>query len=254
MVELKNCYYRYPGKKMLLKDISFSLDKNEIMAVLGKNGTGKTTMLKCLTGILKWEKGQTFIDGKSINLKDGMNEIGYVPQGHNLPFPYTVSEMISMGRAKHIGIFSMPSKRDMIKVDEIIEEIGIQDLKDCSCTELSGGQLQLVYIARALVSNPKLLILDEPESHLDFKNQLMVMKLIRRLADEKDLACIINTHYPDHALKISDKTLLLGDGNYLTGNTNELITEDNIKKYFDVDAKIISYVHENMNLRTIVAV
>lgn len=253
MVELKNCYYRYPGKNMILENISFSLDKSEIMTILGQNGTGKTTMLKCLTGILKWERGQTFINGKKVSFRSNINEIGYVPQAHNLPFPYTVSEMIAMGRAKHIGLFSMPSKKDKIKVEEIIEEIGIQHIKNSPCTELSGGQLQLVYIARALVANPKILILDEPESHLDFKNQLMILKLVKRLAKEKDLACIINTHYPEHALKISDKTLFLGTSEYIVGNTKQIITEKNIKRFFDIDAKIVSFMHGNQNLKTIVA-
>lgn len=155
-------------------------------------------MLKCLTSILKWERGQTFINGRSLSSNKSLSEIGYVPQVHNLSFPYTVRELVTMGRARYIGLFSLPSREDRKKVDEVLEEFGLEQLKDTPCTQLSGGQLQLIYIARALAADPKVLILDEPESHLDFKNQLMILKLIKKLAREKDLACIFNTHYPEH--------------------------------------------------------
>jgi len=108
------------------------------------------------------------------------------------------------------------------------------------CTELSGGQLQLVYIARALVNEPQLLIMDEPESHLDFRNQHLVLNLIRKLREERGISCIINTHYPDHALRISDDTLMLGRGRYSFGRSEDIITEENMKEFFEVNVKILS--------------
>lgn len=255
MIEIKNGYYRYPNKKYILNDITFSLDKGETLTILGKNGTGKTTMLKCIAGLLRWEKGEMLVNGVNAhkNFELLSHEIGYVPQMRNISFPYTVREMILMGRAKHIGILSTPNRSDQMIVDAIIEEFGIDDIRNCPCTELSGGQLQLVYIARSLVSNPRILILDEPESHLDFKNQHMIMGLIRRITEEKQLTCIINTHYPEHALKISDKTLLINNYDYIFGSTEDIVTEENIKKYYDIDIKMLEFMHENIMHKTIVA-
>ena len=134
-----------------------------------------------------------------------------------------------MGRAKHINVFSTHKKEDYDIVNETLDELKISSIKHHACTQLSGGQLQLVYIARALVAKPQILILDEPETHLDFNNQHMLMNLIRKITDEKELCCIINTHYPDYALK----------GEHSFGNTQELLTPKNMKTYFDMETKLI---------------
>lgn len=256
MIEIKNGYYKYPNKDYILNNISFALNKGETLTILGKNGTGKTTMLKCIAGLLQWEKGEMVVNGVSASKGIGKlsYQIGYVPQMRSIPFPYTVREMILMGRAKHISIVSTPRKDDEVIVDNIIEEFGINDIRNYPCSELSGGQLQLVYIARALVSSPSILILDEPESHLDFKNQNMVLELIKRVTEEKQLTCIINTHYPEHALKISNKTLCINNYDYIFGNTEDIVTEENIKKYYDIDIKLLEFVHNNKKYKTIVAV
>jgi len=123
---------------------------------------------------------------------------------------------------------------------EALETVGIIDLKDRLCSQLSGGQLQLVYIARALVNEPQLLIMDEPESHLDFRNQYIILNLIKKLREDRGISCIINTHYPDHALKISDYTLMLGRGRYIFGCSDDIVTEKNMKEFFEVNVKILS--------------
>ncbi len=253
ILEVKNGSFAYPGQDLLLQDISFTLEENEILAVLGQNGIGKTTMLKCLTGILKWKSGNTFIDGEILDAKQRIDQIGYVPQARNLSFPYTVKEMVSMGRSKYIGTFSVPSKEDKQRVHEVLQEINIEHLKDTPCTQLSGGQLQLVYIARAIVSDPKVLIFDEPESHLDYKNQLMILKLIKGIVENKDISCIINTHHPEHAMKISDKTLFIGKNDYSFGETSKVITENNLEKYLDVKAKIATFSFEEQSVKSVIA-
>jgi len=253
ILEVINGSFAYPGRELILNDINFILKEREILSVLGQNGIGKTTMLKCLTGILKWKNGNTFIDGEILDAKQQTNQIGYVPQAQYLSFPYTVEEMVSMGRSKYVGIFSVPSKKDKQRVNEVLQEIGIERLKDTPCTQLSGGQLQLVYIARAIVSDPKVLIFDEPESHLDYKNQLMILNLIKKIVEKKDISCIINTHHPEHAMKISNKTLFIGKNDYAFGSTEEIITENNLKKYLDVKAKIATFSFENQNLKSVIA-
>ncbi|HCQ89525.1 MULTISPECIES: ABC transporter ATP-binding protein [unclassified Clostridium] len=254
IIEVKNGTYWYIKGKSVLNNISFSLEEGSVMTILGQNGVGKTTLLKCISGLLKWKSGETIVHGRKIMSINDFCEIGYVPQARGLAFPYTVKEMTSMGRARYVKMFSVPSKADIKKIEDTLEDIGIAHLADIPCNQLSGGQLQLVYIARALVAEPKVLILDEPESHLDFKNQLYVLKLIKHLVDEKGISCIINTHNPENALKISDKTLFLGKNDYLVGETKNIITEENIKKYFDVTSKIVSVPHEDEILTTIIAI
>ncbi|AFA46829.1 ABC transporter ATP-binding protein [Acetobacterium woodii] len=233
-----NGSYGYRREKQVLQKISFELEQGRIMTVLGQNGIGKTTLLKCMMGLLKWQEGQTQVDGQVFESMLECDGIGYVPQAHKTIFTYSVFEMVTMGRSRHVSIFGMPSKLDREKVMAALEIVGISHLKDQLCSQLSGGQLQLVYIARALANEPQILIMDEPESHLDFKNQFLILKLIQRLKEENGISCIINTHYPEHALRISDQTLLLGRGQYVFGPSQEMISEANIKKYFEVNAKI----------------
>jgi len=252
ILEVKHGYFGYPKDKNLLQDICFTLGEKEIMTILGQNGIGKTTILKCVTGILKWQRGQTLLNGRSIGSSQEAQKqisIGYVPQAHGLSFPYTVRELVIMGRARHIGLFSVPSKMDKEIADQAIDEVGIGSIRDKSCRQLSGGQLQLVFIARALASEPKVLVLDEPESHLDFRNQFKIINLIRRLVRERGLSCIINTHYPEHALRLSDTTLLLGKNSYLFGRTQEIITEKRVEEYFEIKARIlpVPYKEEEIN-------
>ncbi|MBU5269450.1 ABC transporter ATP-binding protein [Clostridium cochlearium] len=252
ILQVKNGYFSYENNVPILKNINFSLHKGEVMTILGPNGVGKTTLLKCITGIFKWEKGFTLIDGNLIDVSKGVKEIGYVPQAHKIDFEYTVEEMILMGRARYVGIFSTPSKQDKIITKSVMKDLGIYDLKDRKCSKLSGGQLQLVFVARALVSEPKILVLDEPESHLDFKNQLIILDIIKKLTKTQNLACIFNTHYPEHALKISDKTMIISSKKYIFGDTDNIITEKNIKNFFDVNAKIISFNDKEANFKAII--
>lgn len=241
MLEVKQGCFSYLNSQLVLKDISFSLQKGEILTILGQNGTGKTTLLKCITGIMKWTCGSSFILNKEVTVDSEESKlITYVPQAKSLSFPYTVEEVVMMGRAKHIGIFGTPRNIDKAIVKNAMEQVGIYHLKDALSTQLSGGQLQLVFIARALAGEPKILVLDEPESYLDFKNQSKILQLINDLVIKYELTCLINTHYPDHALRISDKTLLLGHLKYSFGKTSEIITEESMEEYFGIKTKIIS--------------
>lgn len=239
MIKVVNGCFGYPKSPQILNHLNFALDEGKIMTILGQNGIGKTTLIKCLTGVLKWTDGYTMIDDKKINTVRDVKGLGYVPQAHPMAFSYTVRQVIMMGRARYIGTFSVPSAKDKQAVEEAMAEVGVQELADRCCNQLSGGQLQLALIARALVGNPRIMILDEPESHLDFKNQFMILKLIERLAREKKISCIINTHFPEHALMISDQTLLLGKNKYAFGATQDMIAEDNIEEFFHIKSKIL---------------
>lgn len=244
MLEVKNGSFAYPGEKELFRQVSFTLQDGEIMTILGQNGIGKTTLLKCVTGIYKWTDGGAFLNGRPVSSVEDLKGLGYVPQAHPLSFSYSIREIVTMGRARYIRAYAVPSKRDRELAEQAMEEVGIADLADRSCTSLSGGQLQLAFIARALAGNPEIMILDEPESHLDFKNQFLILQLIERLSREKGISCLINTHFPEHALQISDCTLLMGRNRYLFGQTGEVITEKSVEEFFGIRCAIQDVPYE----------
>ena len=254
ILEVKNGSFSY-GSREVLKDVSFHLEEQKIMTILGPNGVGKTTLLKCIMGFLEWNSGGTMISGKSLTEysdKEHWRKISYVPQAKQSVFSYGVLEMVVMGLDKENGFFYSPKKEHFERADEMLKELGIGRLADRYCNELSGGELQMVMLARAMVSGPELLILDEPESNLDMRNQLRILDAIEYASKEKNTACVINTHFPSHALRLSDKTLLLGRGfKQKFGSTEEIITEENVEEFFRTRAKIVDFAAEGKTYRII---
>lgn len=244
-IEVKNGCFSYPTGHEILKDISFSLDTGKVMAIMGRNGIGKTTLIKCLVGLLKWNSGHSYVNGKESKNLVAMNEIGYVPQAHKISFSYSVCDMVIFGKVGHSSYFAKPNKQDYTLAEKVLRQVGIYELKDQPCNELSGGQLQLVYIARALINTPRLLVLDEPESHLDFRNQIRLLKLIKKVVSEKEIACIINTHYPNHALRIADQCFLLGEHGYIVGLAEDVMTDKNIQTYFGVYSRSVKFQYKD---------
>lgn len=236
LLQVENGSFAYVKENPILRGITFSLNEGEVLAVMGPNGIGKTTLLKCLMGTLKWQSGRSLIDGNDSSLE--RRKIGYVPQAHRFSFPYSVRDMVVFGRAKYMSVFASPGKEDYAAADEALEEMGIAHLRDRSVGRLSGGQLQLVLIARALAGQPRLLILDEPEAHLDFCNQFAILQMIQRLAKEKGIACVMNTHYPNHALRVADHILLLKGEKYLFARPRDALSRENMMDYFGVDSAL----------------
>lgn len=253
--EVKSGCFGYENKK-ILNDISFDIEDGQVMSVLGPNGVGKTTLLKCMMGFLKWNNGGTYIDEKHINEishKDLWKKIAYVPQAKNAPFSYSALDMVVLGRSAHIGTFKQPQQEDIDIALKAMEDIGILYLKDKLCTKMSGGELQMVLIARALTCNPQLLVLDEPESNLDFKNQLIILDTIRKLSKEKNISVIVNTHYPAHALQLSYKALMLNrDGTNFYGKVEDVINEENMKKSFGVNVYVDKFELNDFTYRSVV--
>lgn len=233
--------YSYKKDQKIFENVNFSVSSGEILAILGPNGAGKTTMLRCITGMLNWKNGQSRLDGENIRTmpeRKLWQRMAYVPQAKSASSAYTAFETVLLGRSSHLNAFSLPGQEDVDKAREAMENLGITHLAEKKCSAISGGELQMVLIARALASEPEILILDEPESNLDFKNQLIVLDTITKLA-QKGMACIFNTHYPEHALQRSHKALLLSKGGeYLFGDTSDVVTEANIQKAFGVQAVI----------------
>ena len=166
----------------------------------------------------------------------------YVPQARSQTFAYTVEETVLMGRGPYLGFFQMPQRKDEEIAIQAMKEAGVYELRDRSCNEISGGELQLVLIARALAAKPQMLVMDEPETGLDFRNQLRVMDLIDVLSHQKGLTVILNTHYPDHACSIADRTLLLSDHSVQFGRTSEVLTEAHMEEAFGVEV----HMHEEV--------
>lgn len=240
-LEVSKGFFKFKNTDFILKDINFSLEEGDILSVLGPNGVGKTTLIKCLTGLLKWTRGETFLEGKNISsIKENeiWSKISYIPQKRNFSFPYTGLEMVLFGSTSSLNIFEKPKEKERIRAREVMNMIGIDHLSNKNANKMSGGELQMLLIARSLVKDPKIIILDEPESGLDYKNQLIILNLIKKLS-ERGVIIVMNTHYPEHALKISNKCLLLKyDNTYKFGSTRDVLNRKNLKKSFSVDVKI----------------
>lgn len=238
ILEVINGCFAFKNNEVL-SNVNLQVDDHDILAILGRNGAGKTTLLKCVMGMLSWQKGCTKLSDKNIceiDHKDLWKAISYVPQakrGSDL----SVRNMIVMGRSSHIGTFSKPSNEDYGIADSIIDRLCINKLANKACNELSGGELQLVLIGRALASKPQLIIMDEPESNLDYRNQIHVLELIKEIS--KDTACILNTHYPEHALQYANKSLLMfPDKASVFGDTSSVISKENLESAFGISVHI----------------
>ncbi len=222
-LEVKNICFAYHTKAVgtknqlgprVLDNVSFTLQEGEMVAFLGKNGAGKTTLLRIILGFLPQISGEVLLDGKSVramSLKDRAKTIAYIPQFSQSAFAYTVKEEVLMGRSPYISNFSRPSKDDEKLAEQIMEELGILNLQARPTNEISGGEKQLVLIARALMQNAKLLILDEPTSFLDYSNQLLVLEKAMELT-KRGYCCLYSTHNPDLALCYSNRVLAMQNG------------------------------------------
>jgi iron complex transport system ATP-binding protein len=223
------------------KEVSFSLKPGQVLCILGPNGCGKTTLLKCLTGIFKLNKGNVWLDGEEIAHLDRSavaRKAGYVPQVHQPAFPFSVLDAVLVGRAPHLGFLESPGAKDIEIAEAAIEALGISNLKNRRYTELSGGERQLVIFARVMAQQPSLLLLDEPTSHLDFGNQIKVLRLVEELA-ATGLPIIMTTHFPDHAFLISSKVAIMKKGEFLAfGPPDEVITEANLEAIYGIKVRV----------------
>jgi iron complex transport system ATP-binding protein len=244
MIRVNDASFSYRPGAPVFAGLNFGIPGGQMLAVLGANGIGKTTLFRCILGFLRLNSGTIMIDGsdaRAMKSRDFWARVSYVPQAKPLVFDYPVLTMVVMGCSGHIGFGRNPTKADYDEAHALLDELGLSPLADRSCSSLSGGELQLVLIARALAKRPKILVMDEPESNLDLKNQLKTLELITALSREKKYTVVINTHFPAHALRCADKTLLLGGVNFLFGDTVEVVTAENIEAYFGVRARIIDF-------------
>ncbi len=243
VLEAHDVCFGYERGRPVLRDITVQIAAGEVLFLLGRNGCGKTTFMRCLSGILQPDTGSILLDGQAIQTipaAERARRVGLIPQIHNPAFAYTVHDIVLMGRAPHLEMFGKPGKADHAAADEALERVGMIGFRDRPYTQLSGGQRQMVMIARGLAQRCAILLMDEPDAHLDPRNQHHIMGLVRSLAQAERLAFVISSHTPDHALAYADRVLLLRDGVTLAlGPSAETLTEPLLSTAYDMHTEII---------------
>ncbi len=228
----------------ILKEITLEVGLGEMLSIVGPNGSGKSTLLKCINRILKTKQKTVTIDNtdlNQLNIKELSKLMGYVPQSSSSTFPFTVFDVVMMGRKPYIH-WSV-SDRDSEIVVNMLDFLGIGHLAMRHFNELSGGEQQKVIIARALAQQPKLMLLDEPTSSLDIKHQLEILCLLKSLSQSKERSVIVTLHDLNLASRFSDRMLMLKKGAiYAVGTPEEVLTEENIEAVYGIKAKVSSSV------------
>lgn len=242
IMDIKNAEFSYNGKKSIFQNVNISIEKGDVLCILGPNGTGKSTLIKCMNSLLKLKSGEILLKDKNIysmNNTELAKIMGYIPQSNNSTFAYSVLNIVLMGRTPHLSITSVPGKNDYKIAEEALKNLGILHLKDKIYTEISGGERQLVLMARAIAQQPEILLLDEPTSHLDFGNQIRTLKVINKLS-KTGLSVIMTSHFPDHAFLSSNKVAIMNQGTIMEmGSPESVVTEENMKQAYGIDVKVL---------------
>ena len=241
-IEVKNLSFSY-GDRPVLQDISFSVGEGELLSILGPNGVGKSTLFRCILGLLSGYTGEVLVDGinaRSFSVREAAKHIAYIPQSSHPIFNYSVFDIVLMGRTSGLGSFRSPGKADREKCLRALEKIGISHLAGRCFHRLSGGEQQLVLIARALAQDAPILMLDEPTANLDYGNQFRVLEQVRKLAAE-GYTVIQTTHNPEQSYMFSDRILAIQNGRVLTqGTPAEVLTAENMEGLYHVEVDVVS--------------
>ena len=241
-VEVKNLSFSY-GDRQVLHDISFCVDGGEFLSILGPNGVGKSTLFRCILGLLSGYTGQVLLDGvdtRTFSAREAARHIAYIPQSSHPIFNYSVFDIVLMGATTRLSPFQTPAAQDCRKCEWALDKVGIAHLTQRCFHRLSGGEQQLVLIARALVQDAPILMLDEPTANLDFGNQLLVLERLRALTRE-GYTVIQTTHHPEQSYMFSDRILAIQNGRILALSTPaEVLTKENMRTLYGVDVDIIS--------------
>ena len=249
-LKIENLSFSY-GERSVLKNVSFEADFGEFWSILGANGVGKSTLFRCVLGLLTPSCGQRMLDGKDLSFLTAAElarKLAYIPQSHNPVFNYNVFDMVLMGTTAQTGKFSSPGKMQNKLAEDALERLGISHLSHRGYANLSGGERQLVLIARAIAQQAKILIMDEPSASLDFGNRLRVMQTVQNLT--KEGYCVIqSTHDPEQAYLYSDKILAMHEGQVLAcGTPREILDAELISKLYGVAVEIHSIQNDALRV------
>lgn len=227
-LEVSSVSFTY-GEKNVLDDISFTAGDGEVIAVLGPNGVGKSTLFKCILGFLKPQKGSITVDGTKIaelTDRERARMLAYIPQSFAAVFNHTVLDTVMMGSASRLSLFDMPGEEDRRKAEDLLSQMGIASLGERGTKKISGGERQLMLLARSLMQDARILIMDEPTASLDFANSHRVMRKVRDLSKD-GYTIIFSTHSPSLAALYSTSIIALRDGRILRkGPVSEIMTSD----------------------------
>lgn len=241
MLEVQGLRAGY-GEKEIVHGVSFTVEDGQFACIIGANGCGKTTLLKNLLGLLAPFGGSVHMDGEDVlamNERDMARRFAYIPQEHKPPFPFAVRDVVLMGRTPYLNRLARVLPDDRMVAYRAMKQMGIEHLADSIYTDLSGGQRQLVLIARALAQQPKLLIMDEPTASLDFGNQQLVLSRMKALSGE-GMAVIMVTHDPDHALYCADKVIVMRDGDIMRdGPVSDTITTEMLREIYQTQVEVL---------------
>ena len=235
MLKVQGLSFYYHRDKEVLKDISFQLDRHDILCLLGPNGTGKTTMLRCLLSLNKIKNGTIEIDGVDFTkatVRERAEMVAYVPQATAMAFSYESFEVVLMGRIAHLPTGGKPTAKDKAIAYEVMEKLGITHLIHKDFNQMSGGEKQMILVARALVQQSRILVMDEPTANLDYSNQVKILQVIKDLAEE-GYAILMASHFPNHAFLACNKVALMRDGVIMAqGNPEDIVTTENLTRLY----------------------
>lgn len=256
ILKVDDLSFAYNNDEKILDDISFSVDEPKVIGLLGANGAGKSTLFRVLLKSLDADKGDIFINDKDINSynpKDLSRQIAYIPQAHSPVYNYSVLDVVLMGLAGRMNIFSLPQKEEIEKAMEVLKMFKIDDLANRGYQNISGGQRQLVLIARALIQEAKIILMDEPVANLDFGNQELILRTIRQVAD-KGYTVLISMHNPIHAFRYTDSVLILNERKLLAyGETDQVLTEEILEEIYGIDISIHEISHNGKKTKVTLA-
>lgn len=240
--QIENLSFAYrAGGPLVLDQANISLAEGGLLSILGRNGAGKSTLFGCMLGLLKPQQGRVLLCGQEVT---GMSPrrvaslVGFVPQNHAPTFAYSVYQFVLMGCASRVGLFSHPGAAERAAAEAAITQLGIEHLAERAYTELSGGERQQVTIARAIAAQPQAILFDEPTAHLDFSNQIKVLRVIRDLS-QAGYAVVITSHDPNHALLLGGQAAVFDRwGHIHSGPVSQLVTEAELRDIYGSDLRI----------------
>jgi iron complex transport system ATP-binding protein len=229
------------GRKIIGRDVDLGVEPGEVLCLIGPNGSGKTTLFKTMLGLLPAQAGEVRLDGAPIGLfsrAEIARRLAYVPQAHAAHFPFRLLDMVVMGRTAHLGLFAAPSPHDRRMALDALHVLGIAELAESAFTRISGGQRQLALLARALAQDAPAIVMDEPTANLDFGNQVVVLRQVKRLA-ARGLGVVFSTHDPDHAFSVAHRVAVLAGGRLIAlGPPAEVLTPARLGAVFGVSVSV----------------
>ena len=240
MLEIKEVRCGYDNKE-IVKGVSFNVERGNNLCIVGPNGCGKSTLLKSIANLLEY-KGNIKLDSKEIsklNRKDLAKNVALMTQASNIYFPYTVYETVALGRYAHLkGVFSRINKEDDEIILKSITNVGLMDIKDKLISELSGGQLQRVYLARAFAQDPDVILLDEPTNHLDLKCQIEILEYLNKWTKENNKIVVAVLHDLNLVQTFGEKVVMMNNGKIISSGTpKEVLSGEKLKEVYEVDVK-----------------